>query len=374
MAISITHVVWKAQKFLGPVFTDKSFNAKFLATQRWLRKFAYVYRMRTNEATRAPEIVAGEALAFLLATRPLLVGPHHDKRYIFNMDQTPLWFSYHRSKTLQKKGAKTINVRKSTNDTRRATAALTCTAAGDFLRPMIIFKGAAEGRIVTKELPSFDPTSDYLCQKNAWMDERCMLVWAKECLGSFLLLRPPPAGIVPVILLDSYRCHMMGSVVRAIQELGVEVIHIPGGCTGLLQPLDVGLNKPFKVRVRASWDEWMMAMIDNHAVIESPTRDDIASWAASAHWDMDGKPMMKKAWKKTGYSWFVEDEPTAEAEPVVAEGGVIFLDEEEAAIDQHDDCDDMEDELEYMMEDEGMTVDIRAMMEEMERSGVLMYE
>ena len=50
------------------------------------------------------------------------------------------------------------------------------------------------------------------------------------------------------------------------------------------------------------------------------------------------------------------------------------MDEEEAAIDQHDDCDDMEDELEYMMEDEGMTVDIRAMMEDMERSGVLMYE
>jgi hypothetical protein len=40
MAISITHVVWKAQKFIGPDFTDKSFNAKFMVTQRWLRKFA----------------------------------------------------------------------------------------------------------------------------------------------------------------------------------------------------------------------------------------------------------------------------------------------------------------------------------------------
>ncbi len=68
----------------------------------------------------------------------------------------------------------------------------------------------------------------------------------------------------------------------------------------------------------------------------------------------------------------MEDEPTAEAEPVVAKGGVIFLDEEEAAINQHDDWDDMEDELEYMMEDEGMMVHIRAMMEEMERLGVLM--
>ncbi len=68
----------------------------------------------------------------------------------------------------------------------------------------------------------------------------------------------------------------------------------------------------------------------------------------------------------------MEDEPTAEVEPVVAEGGVILLDKEEAAIDQHDDFNDMEDDLEYMMEDESMTVDIRVMMEEMERSGVLM--
>ncbi len=35
----------------------------------------------------------------------------------------------------------------------------------------------------------------------------------------------------------------------------------------MLQPLDVGLNKPFKVRVRASWEEWMMAMIDNCGVV-----------------------------------------------------------------------------------------------------------
>jgi hypothetical protein len=176
MAISITHVVWKAQKFIGPEFATKSFNAKFHATQRWQRRFKYVYRMRTNKATRAPAVVAGEALAFLLATRPSHVGLHRDKRYIFNMDQTPLWFLYHHSKTLKKKGAKTVHVRKSMNDTRRATAALTCTAAGDFLRPMIIFKGTAKGRIVKNELPMFDPTSDYLCQNNSWMDERCMLV------------------------------------------------------------------------------------------------------------------------------------------------------------------------------------------------------
>ncbi len=143
---------------------------------------------------------------------------------------------------------------------------------------MIIFKGTAKGRISKNELPMFNPMSDYLCQTNSWMDKRCMLVWVHECLGSYLNLCPPPAGIVPVILLDLYRCHIMGSVVNVIKDLGIEVIHIPGGCTGLLQPLYVGLNKPFKVRVRASWEEWMMAMIDKCGVVEAPTREDISSF------------------------------------------------------------------------------------------------
>jgi hypothetical protein len=57
----------------------------------------------------------------------------------------------------------------------------------------------------------------------------------------------------------------------------------------------------------------------------------------------------------------VEDEPTAELEPVVAEGGESSWDEDEAAIDHFDDVEDLEhmqEELDYMMEEEGMTVNI----------------
>jgi hypothetical protein len=113
----------------------------------------------------------------------------------------------------------------------------------------------------------------------------------------------------------------------------------------------------------------MMAMIDNHGVVEAPTCDDIASWAASAHWDMDGTPMMRKAWRKTGYSWFEEDEPTAMPDPVVVDGGVIFGDEDD---DDEENLEDMLEELDNMMDEEGMTVYIRGMMNEMHVSGVLM--
>ena len=60
------------------------------------------------------------------------------------------------------------------------------------------------------------------------MDEDAMIVWINQVLCPHIESAPP--GVLPIIFLDSYRCHMMASVVSKIQDLGVEVEHIPGGC------------------------------------------------------------------------------------------------------------------------------------------------
>ncbi len=93
---------------------------------------------------------------------------------------------------------------------------------------------------------------------------------------------------------------MMEPVTNAIADLGIEIISIPGGCTGLCQLLDVGINKLFKARVRALWEEWMIDEIDWTGMVYAPTREDISSWVAEVLWGMDGKPLMRNAWRKTG--------------------------------------------------------------------------
>ena len=87
------------------------------------------------------------------------------------------------------------------------------------------------------------------------MDETLMLSWVDKVLK--LYIQSAPAGIHPIIILDQYQCHMMESVVNKIQDLGCAAEHIPGGCTGLAQPVDVGIEKPFKNRVRRHWEDWM---------------------------------------------------------------------------------------------------------------------
>jgi hypothetical protein len=128
------------------------------------------------------------------------------------------------------------------------------------------------------------------------MDEQCMMLWVNQILGPYLVVNPLPPGIQPVILLDAYWCHMMASVVTKISKLGIEVIHIPGGCTGLCQLLDIGVNKPFKHRVRDLWEEWMTDMLNKESEISDAMHKEVAEWMAIVYWQMMGSKILKNAW------------------------------------------------------------------------------
>ena len=88
------------------------------------------------------------------------------------------------------------------------------------------------------------------------MDEQCCLEWVEKCVKPWA--ESAPEGIIPLLFLDSYKCHQQASVVDSIAELGVEVQFIPGGCTGLCQAVDVAVNKPLKNRMHVMWEEYML--------------------------------------------------------------------------------------------------------------------
>ncbi len=68
------------------------------------------------------------------------------------MDQMPVFCSMHPQKTLEILGKKTVVISTSPNDTRCATVALTITAAGDQLVPMVVYEGKESGTIKKREL------------------------------------------------------------------------------------------------------------------------------------------------------------------------------------------------------------------------------
>jgi hypothetical protein len=237
--------------------------------------------------------------------RHIVAGSNQDRHFILNMDQSPVYFVMSAKRTLELIGKQTIHIRTMADDTKRTTIVVTITADGTLLPSMIIFKGAPNGRIARTEFAAYPTTNHYCCQENAWMDEQVMLVWVNKVLVPYVTTAPD--NIVPLLILDSYRCHMMGSIVQRIQELGVEVQHIPGGCTSLCQPVNIGFNKPCKDRDRWAWNNWMMVEAIIQGTTCLPTRLDVATWVANTMEEMKREGgIIHNVWKKKDYEWFVD--------------------------------------------------------------------
>ena len=96
----------------------------------------------------------------------------------------------------------------------------------------------------------------------------------------------------------------MGSVVNRIESMGIEVLHIPAGCTYLCQPIDAGIHKPIKTRLHDKWEEWMVEgeRIVNRKAME-PSRKMVAAWVVDIYNNIP-TVIGRNAWKKTGFKWF----------------------------------------------------------------------
>ncbi len=128
-----------------------------------------------------------------------------------------------------------------------------------------------------------------------------MVTWIKKCLLPWKETLPP--GVTPLLILDSFHDHMMGSVVEKIHGIGIEVQYIPRGCTYLCQPIDVGVNKPINDKIANKWeDSFEEEEVQNGKALMTPSHELIASWVVETYWMLDAEKC-KNAWRKKGFEW-----------------------------------------------------------------------
>ena len=152
MAVSVPMVMIKAAQ-LSPEFALKSRFARYCSARTFVRSQARACLLPRHQqiSTLATETEA-EALDFMInvACPKVMAQPGLHPDFIINMDQTPIPFTYNSRKTLEIVGHRNVHVRKSTNDTKRATFAMTVTASDKLLKPLLAFKSARNGRIVQR--------------------------------------------------------------------------------------------------------------------------------------------------------------------------------------------------------------------------------
>ncbi|GFW43467.1 pogo transposable element with KRAB domain [Trichonephila clavipes] len=126
---------------------------------------------------------------------------------------------------------------------------LACCADSTKLKPLLIFKR----KTIPKE--NFPRSVVIWCNEKGWCNEDIILDWFQEVWkkreGAFFNSKG-------VLITDSMRAHIKNNVkAEAKKTIGAELSIIPGGLTKILQPQDISVNRSFKSRVRACWENWM---------------------------------------------------------------------------------------------------------------------
>jgi hypothetical protein len=106
-----------------------------------------------------------------------------DPHFFLNMDQTAVYFVSKSSTVVAKKGAKSVCVRDSGSDAKRATIVVTVAADGTKLDPFFVFK-AGPGKKVEWSLPRLGIKG--CCQEKGWFDQRVGEKWIEQVLEPYV--------------------------------------------------------------------------------------------------------------------------------------------------------------------------------------------
>ena len=168
---------------------------------------------------------------------------------------------------------------------------------GKKLPPYVIFLGTETGQVqdYCAQWASYGWASGvfYRAQKKAWMDEICMVDWVNKVWGPCT----KRVGGPTLLILDEARTHFTPDVRQLLNSCGTEVEYIPPRYTSKLQQMDVGMNKPFKDRMRECVEDFMVT----YGVDKKPVRRDILHWIKKS-WNEIPESVLVKTWIHIGYT------------------------------------------------------------------------
>ena len=191
------------------------------------------------------------------------------------MDEMPLYFDMPGSHTVHKKGHREVCIQSTGAEKRRLSIILACTAAGDMLPPMIIFKG--KRALKNQRIP---PGVVVSLQPKGWNDSTLTNEWIQKVLCRYTQKKHA------LLVWDTFTGHMTDEIAEELRKKNVTAATIPGGCTSKIQPLDVCLNKPFKVNCRNQWAEFMkqqVAQQDPGERIKPASKQQVEAWVVQAN-------------------------------------------------------------------------------------------
>jgi hypothetical protein len=299
----------------------------FKCSDTFVRKFLYehlryVPRAATRAAQKVPLDWEAQCMKALLRTVNTTTT-HGMELYAFlrvNIDQTNVIAQDNDGSTFAEEGSKQVAL-VGKEEKRAWTTVVGVSAGGDALPLQIIFKGASKASLPSSNAPfmaqarqrgfifSFNP-------KTYWSSFALMKVYVEEILVPFWLQKKREHNLPPdqvcILQLDVWSVHR-GLEFRTYIISTWPWIHlnyVPGGCTGLWQACDVGIQRPFKLAIKKAQLEDVITELSTHLngggtadtlkldVTIGTLRDRCVKWFICAHDAISNPIFIRKTFER----------------------------------------------------------------------------
>lgn len=173
-----------------------------------------------------------------------------DGTRVYNLDETSTTTVQKPQKVLAPKGS---NVCKVTSGERGVLVTTCCivSATGHALPPAMVFP---RKNFKAHMLHGAPAGTLGLASPTGWMNAELFV----EVMNHFIKHTSASMGNPALLILDNHESHLSIEALNIAKSSGVTILTVPPHTTVKLQPLDVGLNGPFKTFYNAAVDSWML--------------------------------------------------------------------------------------------------------------------
>ena len=162
----------------------KPTQSTFKASAGWLTRFktrhSLALRCQTSVQQKLPAQLELKLTQFLGDLKACRMQHKFPPALTINMDKTPMCFNMQSSTTIDVWGKKEVLIRGTGAHKHHFTVTLTCTAAGEMLKPIITFKAKTDCTLKKVSLREADVVST--TQTKGWMDSQLMMKWIQKIL------------------------------------------------------------------------------------------------------------------------------------------------------------------------------------------------
>nr|CCA17434.1 conserved hypothetical protein [Albugo laibachii Nc14] len=291
---------------LYPNLACSTFESRRKLIYQWIRDREALERVCASPVQAEKKKARSLGVATILSAddeRVIVIWVNELRGFVMPITTTmPVFENYIPTRTLTKKGEKTVWVRCSGKEKNRVTVMLLADSDGVKYPPKLVYKAAPsqiplvaeENRVqrngfgvrLWKRMQKIqERTKMHVYGNNtAWWNSNLQLKFLETYFNSH-----PDMSVPILLLLDDFSGHWTQPVRDYATAINVIMLKVPPAYTSVCQPADASWMKPFKDQIHAQWIDNLREQIGEWRFREpfkmkAPERENVADWIRTA-WD-----------------------------------------------------------------------------------------